>query len=120
MKKALIIILVFLLTTLLVLVVLNFFIKEFDLLTDLSGISSFVIAILTVFYVLTTSNQLDIMSKQLIEMKNSREFQNQPLPWLDKVRMEIEAPRLFYSPPEGKHSFKSRYNITSVRLKVPD
>jgi len=111
MKRTLKIILTSLLVSLVVLVIINFIIKEFDIVTYLTGISSFVIAILTVFYVLTTSNQLDVMSNQLIEMKKDRELQNQPLPWLENIFLEIEAPRLYYSPPEKRHSFISRYNV---------
>lgn len=110
MKRKLNIILICLLSSLVILVVLNFIIKEFDIVTYLTGISSFIIAILTVFYVLTNSNQLDVMSKQLVEMKKDRELQNQPLPWIENVRFKIDAPRLFYSPPDKKHSFISRYS----------
>lgn len=47
-----------------------------DWLAYLSSSASFTIALLTVMYVLTTRNQLQIMSMQLREMRRDRELQN--------------------------------------------
>src|SRR5208282_2534071 len=70
-----------------------------DWLTYLSSSASFAIALLTVMYVLTTRNQLEVMSMQLKEMRKDRELQNQPLPWPIKLIGKSRTPRFFYSPP---------------------
>ena len=55
---------------------------EIDAILYISGFSTFIIAILTILYVHTNSNQLNIMKLQLDEMMNDRILQNQPLPWI--------------------------------------
>ena len=113
MKLKLRIILVFFFIVLIALFILQYRVSEwnsiFDVLYYIYGFSSLEIAILTVFYVCTTSNQLDIMSKQLNEMKKDRELQNQPLPWLQNIHIEIEAPRFYFFPPKNRYCFQSRY-----------
>ncbi len=71
-----------------------------DFISSLSGASTFILALLTLAYVYITSKQLDVMAQQLNETKRDRELQNQPLPWINKVEICIEKPRVFYSPPE--------------------
>jgi hypothetical protein len=85
---------------------------RFDIFTCLSGLSSFFIAILTVLYVLVTSNQLDLMAKQLDEMKKGRELQNQPFPWVNQIEMKLEKPRFYMFPQNGKCRAISRYWLT--------
>ena len=87
---------------------------EFDAITYLSGCSTFVIALLTVVYVLTISKQLDIMAGQLEEMKRDHELQNQPLPWIYLVKVFVEMPRFFFSPPAlpvNQYNAQSRYRV---------
>ncbi len=79
-----------------------------DLMTYISGSATFVIALLTILYVYVTSGQLDVMSAQLNEMRVERQVQSQPLPWIKKVVLEIEKPRLFYTPPDNSHVVLSR------------
>lgn len=97
MKRTLIFILILLFATLIAWIILSVIFKDFDAVTYLHATSSFTIAVLTVFYVLINSNQLEIMSKQLNEMKKDRELQNQPLPWVENIRLEVKAPKLFSS-----------------------
>lgn len=71
-------------------------------------ISTFSIAVLTVVYVLTTSGQLEVMKRQLSEMEATRRLDAQPLPILTLKSVELECPRLFFTPREDQHSFHSR------------
>jgi hypothetical protein len=54
----------------------------------LSSASTFIVAILTISYVLTSS-------KQLTEMQKERMFQYQPLPWIVNVKFILKSPKLF-------------------------
>lgn len=94
--------------------------SNFDFITYLSGTSTFIVAILTVLYVFTTSKQLDIMSSQLNEMKKDRELQSQPLPWLEKMEISIEKPRFYYTPPSDEYSCRSRYFVISEICNLSD
>jgi len=71
---------------------------KFDTIAFISGVSAFVVAILTVMYVFTTTKQLSVMESQLSEMKNDRELQNQPLPWIIEVTLLLEKPRTYFYP----------------------
>ena len=84
---------------------------EIDAILYISGFSTFMIAILTILYVYTNSNQLYIMKLQLDEMMNDRILQNQPLPWIFQNKITIEKPRLYYYPPGKKHRIFSRYHV---------
>ncbi|WP_292376592.1 hypothetical protein [Methanosarcina sp. UBA411] len=80
--------------------------------STISTISAFFTVVLTGLYFVVNSKQLDVMSKQLNEMKNDRELQNQPLPWISNLNFYIEKPKLFYSPPvpiEKRHSVQATY-----------
>lgn len=81
----------------------------------LAGASTFVVAILTLFYVLTTNKQLHVTSRQLEEMKRSRELQNQPFPWIESIEFYIEKPRLYFSPPRN-HEILARQHCL-LRIK---
>jgi hypothetical protein len=74
----------------------------------LGEFSTFLIALLTVAYVLTTNNQLRVMTSQLEEMKKSRELLSQPLPGITIEKIYLEVPRYFYSPPEDEYSCATR------------
>lgn len=87
---------------------MSLFIQGFDPTSYIAAISTLSIAILTVVYVLTTSSQLRVMQEQLNEMKTARRLESQPLPILEITKVEIEQPRLFYTPPEDQHSFHTR------------
>lgn len=81
-------------------------------LSTISTISAFFTVILIGLYVVVNSKQLDVMSKQLNEMKNDRELQNQPLPWISNIEFYIEKPKLYYTPPEPiekRHSVQATY-----------
>lgn len=82
---------------------------DFNFLDTISSISSFFVAILTVIYVYTTSKQMDFMKQQLDQMQNEQRMREQPI--LDVVSKEfvIERPRFFYTPPEDRYSYLSRY-----------
>jgi hypothetical protein len=49
--------------------------------------------------------------EQLQELKTARELQAQPLVLPTKIKISVEKPRLYYSPPEDEHSFISRYRV---------
>lgn len=76
----------------------NEFNPSFKGLTLLSGFATYIIALLTVVYVITTRGQLRIMNRQLSEMTRDRELQAQPLPWPIEVRVYSERPKLFTGP----------------------
>ena len=59
-----------------------------------------------------------ISEGQLVEMKAARELQAQPMATPSIARFLIERPRLFYTPPERRHSAQSRY-IAEVNLSNP-
>jgi hypothetical protein len=59
-----------------------------------------------------------VYEAQLAEMHAMREVQSQPLPIPEIQMLHIERPRLFYSPPEDKHSAQSRYTV-GVSLRNP-
>lgn len=86
-----------------------------DLMSYVSGGAMLVVALLTIIYVYVTSRQLEVMGEQLEEMKADRQLQSQPLPFISDVRLEIEKPTLYYSPPEGEHEALARY---TVKVKV--
>lgn len=89
----------------------SFIDREFDFITYVAGLSSFFVALLTVVYVYTTNEQLKMMNKQLIQMEKEQKQQQQPFPYINKVELEIEKPRFFYTPPEDEYSCQSRYCI---------
>ena len=97
---------------------------KFDSIIYISGLSTFSVSILTILYVYNTSVQLNVMNKQLEEMKLQRELQyqqleemkieresqHQPLPWIREINMNVERPRLFYYPLGEEHSMQCRYS----------
>lgn len=89
----------------------SFIDRDFDFITYVAGLSSFFVALLTVVYVYTTNEQLKMMNKQLKQMEKEQKQQQQPFPHVNKVELEIEEPRFFYTPPEDEYSCQSRYHI---------
>lgn len=87
---------------------------SFDFITYIAGISSLFVAILTVLYVLTTTKQLDMMDRQLVQMERESKLKNQPYLFFDEMKMIIEEPRFFYTPPTDEYNFFSRYYIEGV------
>jgi hypothetical protein len=82
----------------------------------LSYASTFIIAVLTISYVLTTSKQLD-------EMKKEREFQYQPLPWVKEIKPTLKTPQLFSKPEycvdaDGVNKCKHKEFIISSILNI--
>jgi hypothetical protein len=113
-QKILLSILVFIVSLGGFLLLYSVFNPRFDVFTSLSGLSSYFVAILTVLYVLVTSNQLDLMAKQLDEMKKGRELQNQPFPLINLIEMKLEKPRYYTLPFTRKRNAMSRYWIDIV------
>lgn len=74
-----------------------------------SLMSSFFMAVLTALYVMTTSKQIEVANLQLEEMKYDRSLKEQPILLLTEKSFWIERPRFFYTPPEDRYSFLSRY-----------
>lgn len=83
--------------------------SERNIITYVSGSATVVIAILTMAYVYVTSRQLDVMGRQLKQMEMARRLENQPLPYMSSMRVRIEKPRLYWSPPEFKCIAEPRY-----------
>ena len=83
--------------------------KSFNVATFVSVASTFAIAILTVAYVSTTSQQLHVMQRQMDESIKSRELAFQPLPIIGITKLKLQKPRFYYSPPEDIHCVLSRY-----------
>jgi hypothetical protein len=113
-QKILLSILVFIVSLGGFLLLYSVFNPRFDVFTSLSGLSSYFVAILTVLYVLVTSNQLDLMAKQLDEMKKGRELQNQPFPWINQVEMKLEKPKYYSLPFTRERNAMSRYFVYIV------
>lgn len=90
----------------------SFFNPNFSFVNTISSISSFFVAILTVVYVYTTSKQMDYMRQQLNQMQNDHRMSEQPIIDFETLQFELERPRLFYTPPEDKYSYSSRYYLT--------
>jgi hypothetical protein len=65
----------------------------------IGGVSTLFITVLTVLYVITTSQQFSVIESQLEEMRRGRELQAQPLPIIQVDKVYIEAPTLFSVPP---------------------
>lgn len=86
--------------------------SNISFITYISGISSFFVALLTALNVYTTTSQIEVATKQLDEMKFERSMLEQPLLLIDNMKFLIEKPRFFYTPPEDKYSFQSRYTLT--------
>jgi hypothetical protein len=82
-----------------------------NILEFIMATSTFMIALLTLAYVMTTSRQLTAMRQQLQEMKKSRELISQPLPIPIPSKVFIEKPRAYYSPPDKKYNGISRYHV---------
>jgi hypothetical protein len=82
---------------------------KFSFIETISSISSFFIACLTVIYVYTTSNQMDLMKQQLKQMQQEQQLSEQPILDLESTKFEIERPRFYYTPPMDEYSYLSRY-----------
>ncbi|WP_459195763.1 hypothetical protein [Wukongibacter baidiensis] len=87
---------------------------NFDVAIFISSVSALTMTALTIIYVLTTFNQLIVMKKQLKEMKNDRELQTQPMPWITDIDLMIEKPKMFFYP-FRKVTINSRFHL---RLKL--
>lgn len=91
--------------------VYSFYDSNFSFVNTISSISSFFVAVLTVVYVYTTSKQMDYMKQQLNQMQNDHRMSEQPIVDFEELQFGIERPRLFYTPPEDKYSYLSRYHL---------
>lgn len=91
---------------------------NFGFISALSGLSSLFVAVLTVVYVYVTTNQLDVMKKQLVEIKMEREMQNQPMPWVEAVTLKIERPEFIYNNQEKTQEYSSDYTVALIIKNV--
>lgn len=91
---------------------------DFGFISALSGLSSLFVAVLTVVYVYVTTNQLDVMKKQLAEIKMEREMQNQPMPWVEAVTLKIERPEFIYNNQEKTQEYSSDYTLELIIKNV--
>lgn len=90
------------------------FITGYDYLSLVPPISSGFLVIVTAVYVFTTSKQLNTLEAQSLEMKMDRVMRDQPLPWLNDLKFEIEQPNLYFDVPENKYVFISRFQLKGV------
>ncbi|MDO4834890.1 MAG: hypothetical protein Q4B07_00335 [Clostridia bacterium] len=86
--------------------------KDIDFVSSVAGVSSFFVAICTAINIFIVSKQIDTTSKQLEEMQKERETAQQPLLVVKRDYLEIDKPRLFYTPPSDEYSFLSRYHYS--------
>ena len=87
-----------------------------DYIGIMSGISSVVLSLLTALYVYTTSKQIDVVNKQIEEMKMDRITKEQPLLSVIEDKFIIERPNFYYAPPFKEYSIQSRYHY-NLKLK---
>ena len=52
------------------------------------------------------------MKQQLEQMQKDQRMSEQPILDLTKLKFEIERPSFYYTPPEDKYSFLSRYRFS--------
>lgn len=76
----------------------------------LAGLSA--VAVILV-YVLTTSQQLDVINKQIAEMQYSRNVQVQPLLYFDRMSVEFDPPRFYKGPFDG---FRKLHFLCRIRF----
>ena len=100
-----------LLLSLIIVGVISYFVPTVSFITAISSIGTFVTAILTGLYVYTTTQQINIANQQLIEMKNDRIMQEQPLVFSDCRNFNVCVPRMYYAPPYNEYSFCSQYYL---------
>lgn len=117
--RILIVITIFLLVLLACFSLIKYKNPSFDFITYLSGSSSFIIVIVTVLYVYTTSKQLEVMHNQLLEMKTERELQGQPLLCLNDIRISIKQPGYSYSYCVSQ-SYTSVYTLKAELKNIAD
>ena len=86
----------------------------FSFLNTISATSSFFVAVLTVIYVYTSSNQMDLMRRQLDEMRTERLHREEPILDLEFTRFIVERPNFYYTPPDDEFSFISRYHFSGT------
>ncbi len=91
---------------------------DFGFINALSGLSSLFVAVLTVVYVYVTTNQLEVMKKQLAEIKLEREMQNQPMPWFEGVTLKVERPEFIYNSEEKTQEYSSDYTLGLIIKNV--
>ena len=109
-EKIVITALFFLIVVAIALPIMEWFSPNKSMFLVLGGVSTFVIALLTIAYVVTNSKQLSIMKYQLDEMRKNRILEAQPLPIISIDKIYIEPPRFFYSPPTDEFSVNARFH----------
>jgi len=90
---------------------------EENVVSYISGLTTVVIAILTMGYVYVTSGQLNVMGKQLEQMEAGQKFENQPLPYINDIDVWIDKPSFFFTPSQKGEAYnaQSRY---WARIKI--
>lgn len=91
--------------------ILKVFISEFDPTAYITAIALLAIAVLTVVYVISSSGQLEVLKKQLIELEKNRKLESQPLPITALSLVTLEPPRFFCNPADDTHSFHTRIRV---------
>ncbi len=84
-------------------------VPNFEFVACVSGVGTFLTAVLTALYVYTTTQQISIANKQLSEMKFERLSQEQPLVLVDSDTFTVHSPKMYFSPPENEYSFNSQF-----------
>ena len=98
-----------LLLSLIIVGVISYYLPFVNFITVISSIGTFVTAILTGLYVYTTTQQISIANQQLVEMKNDRILQEQPLVFTDSDKFDICVPKMYYTPPTNEYKYCSQY-----------
>lgn len=94
--------------------------EDFGIINYISITSSFSVALLTVICVYASTKQMHVMKLQLEEMKREHMLQTQPILVLNQPEFVIEAPRFFYSPPQDRFSFQSRFFYRAMLVNASD
>lgn len=98
-----------LLLSLIIVGIISYYLPDVNFITVISSIGTFVTAILTGLYVYTTTQQINIANQQLVEMKNDRMMQEQPLVFSDCEKFNVCVPKMYYSPPDKEYSYRSQF-----------
>ncbi len=85
--------------------------------TLIGYLSSLSTTVMVLVYIITTSRQLETMSKQLSEMEYTRNLQVQPLPYFKTLKAKIILPK-FYSGPETDFKKMEMYAHLTANFDV--
>jgi len=77
-------------------------VDQMTLPTLIGYLSSLSTTVMVLVYIITTSRQLETMSKQLSEMEYSRNLQIQPMPYFKNLKAKFTLPRYYVYPADFK------------------